>query len=107
MPSTFIPDSDGFDYADGLDAHYYQNQVPPSGPLDDRSFEMAAARAKDKARHQLVKRVRVERQRVRDERGLSKVAEFGAMLQYGDASHVDVTMSVDGVPASSDDAIKL
>ncbi|MES2030845.1 MAG: hypothetical protein V4477_16820 [Pseudomonadota bacterium] len=105
MPTKFIPDSGGFDYQDGLEPHYYENQVPSPGPLGEYTFERAAARAKDKARHQFVKRVRAERDRVRTERGVFQ--EFGMILSGQNPGKTDVTMTVDGAAASSDDAIKL
>jgi hypothetical protein len=39
---------------DGVDRHFYENQVPPSSPFRDNAFALATARAKDNARHELI-----------------------------------------------------
>lgn len=58
MAISFNPEADtGPDDLGGVDKHYYENKVPPSGPFNDRSFEQAAAAAKDKARVQMIRAI--------------------------------------------------
>lgn len=102
MPSTFVPDAGAGD-ADipGVDRHYYRNQVGASSPFDDtHAFRMAAAVAKDRARHDLIKAVRKADQDAR----------YNSFTGFGKDSLTDamsIARSIDGVEGANDDAIKL
>ncbi len=87
----------------GVDRHYYVNQIGPKSPFDDTyEFRLAAAIAKDKARHQLIRAVRKADEDARYNRGrLEELADITNQVAFG------VTRSVDGVEGAPDNAIKL
>lgn len=101
MPVNLKPDSDQSDFVDGVDRHFYQNQVGPSSPFDDtHGFRLATAIAKDRARHQLIRAVRKADQDAR----------YNSFTGLGNDSISDVTSisrSIDGVERAPDEAIKL
>lgn len=97
MPTTVKPDGDQSSFVDGVDRHYYENQVGAASPFDDTfQFRLAAARAKDRARHHLIKAVRVEAAKAR-----------GGMISDGATARAAERRSIDGVEGATDDAIKL
>lgn len=97
MRTTVKPDGSP-EYVDGLDRHYYERQVGAASPFDHtHQFKLAAARAKDQARHQLVKAVRVEAAKARGDLNAAS----------GRAARDGERRSVDGVEGAPDDAIKL
>lgn len=92
------------EWVDGLDRHYYERQLGPTSPFDDQyQFKLAAARAKDKARHLLVKAVREEARRARYNRGVTQ--ELGDILRGRQAT--TEKRYIDGVEGATDEAIKL
>jgi len=80
-----------------VDSHFYEKQVPPSGPFGSNAFDLATARAKDRARMQLIKAIRNK-----DLEARSK--GFGLGLQ-GLNSGVLIKRTVDGAEVASDDAL--
>lgn len=101
MPVTIKPDGDQSGFVDGVDRHFYENQVGPSSHFDDtHAFRLATARAKDKARHQLIKAIQKADQDAR----YNSFTGFGAD-SISDAT--SVSRSIDGVERASDEAIKL
>jgi hypothetical protein len=102
MTTTFKPDAAASDGdIPGVDRHYYENQVGPSSLTDDtHAFRLAAAVAKDTARHQLIRAVRKanEDARANSLTGLGKDTISDSIYW---------TRSIDGVEGASDDAIKL
>ena len=105
MPTTFKPDGGNNETLDGVDRHYYEKQVRAGGAgIDDTyAFRLAAARAKDTARHNLIKRVREEAAKARYGRSIGQ--ELGDILS-GRQDAVE-NRTVDGVKGAPDDAIKL
>lgn len=88
---------------EGVDRHYYEKQVGPSSPFDEtHAFRRAAARAKDRARHQLIRAIR---DKEREARGNS----FTGLGDFSQAARSEVyaQRTVDGVKGATDDAIKL
>lgn len=84
------------DIAD-VDPHFYEKQVPPSGPFGDNAFALATARAKDRARMQLVKAIRQKDLEARS-------TGLGLGLQ-GFSDGVLIKRTVDGAEIASDDAL--
>ena len=115
MATKVVPDGDESAFVEGVDRHYYRRQVGPSSPFDNtHAFRLAAAIAKDKARHKLIKAVRKEEQRIKSERGVFQEFSDRANNPGGDADYskqarrnVLANRTVDGVKGASDDAIKL
>jgi hypothetical protein len=97
--NIWIDTGEGPEDIGDVDNHFYEKQVPPSGPFGDNAFALATARAKDTARMQLIKAIR---QADLDARGKG----FGLGLA-GFSDGVLIKRSVDGVNGASDDAIKL
>lgn len=96
MPIRFVPDNADEQSISGVDRHYYEAQVPPSSPGNDTSFKRAAAVAKDRARHQLIRAVLEEDRKAR-----------GASFTGLDDTSVQVKRQIDGIEGATDDAIKL
>lgn len=91
-------------WVDGVDRHYYEKQVGAANPFDDKyQFKLAAARAKDKARHEMIRAVRNAAQDARERRGVGQ--ELGDILSGRQAT--SEKRWVDGVEGAPDDAIKL
>ncbi|MBR1198829.1 hypothetical protein JQ574_22795 [Bradyrhizobium sp. AUGA SZCCT0158] len=115
MPVKFIPGQD--DPAadlDGVDKHYYRNQVGPSSPFDTtHAFRWAEARAKDRARHNLIRAVRKEEQRLRNETFAGGVRVDSSLNVVVDDFSAEARQNVlnnrtiDGIAGAKDDAIKL
>lgn len=103
MGTELQPDNDASAFVEGVDRHYYEKQVGPSSPFDDtHAFRLAAARAKDKARHQLIRAVQQEEERLRSE-SLSGLGDYSQEARRNTIAN----RSVDGVKGAPDDAIKL
>jgi hypothetical protein len=87
----------------GVDRHYYENQIGPKSPFDDTyEFRLAAAIAKDKARHQLIRAVQKADEEARFNRGrLEEFADITNEVAFG------TTRTIDGVEGAPDNAIKL
>jgi hypothetical protein len=100
MVTQIKPDNSG-EYVDGVDRHFYENQVGASSPFDDTfQFRLAAAIAKDQARHQLIRAVR----KADDD------ARANSFTGFGNDSLMDrmsISRSIDGVESANDDKIKL
>jgi hypothetical protein len=116
MPSTtkLQPDTDSSEAIEGIDRHYYANQVVSGGPWDRTyPFRMAAAHAKDRARHHLLKAIWMEEQRLASQTFTGGLAlTSGVSIVRADFSqqaraNVLANRTVDGVKGASDDAIKL
>lgn len=107
MPTTFIPQVGNEESLPGVDRHYYEKQVGPASPFDDKhAFKLAAARAKDTARHKLIRAVQAERDKA--VAGQFHGTGVGVILnRTDDVARSLVTRSIDGVDGASDDAIKL
>lgn len=80
----------------GVDRHFYENQVPPSSPFRDNAFALATARAKDKARHELIRAIQKADADARN----ASVTGFGDQGLAGE-------MSIDGRDGVSLNDIKL
>lgn len=102
MPIRFVPDHEPEETLEGVDRHFYEKQVPPSGPFQDNSFKLAAARAKDKARHDLIKAVR--QKAIDANYNMGRIEEAGHFLS---GESITWKRSIDGVEGAPDDAIKL
>jgi hypothetical protein len=104
MPTSFIPGTDDTEYAEGVSRTYYQDQVRGSHSVFDSQFEfkLAAAHAKDRARHKLIKAVRDKAIEVRQSQG--RLEELGGFFT-GDRMVQD--REIDGLLGAPDDAIKL
>lgn len=101
MVSTFVRnDADSGPDIAGVDRHYYEKQVPPSSPFNDTSFQIAAAVAKDRARHQLIRAIE---KADADARGASFTG-FGNDSLTGQLS---VSRSIDGNDQAPLNDIKL
>jgi hypothetical protein len=101
MATKLVPDNNSSDFVEGIDRHYYQNQVGPASPFDTtHAFRLAAAIAKDKARHQMVRAVREADRKARSESftGFGNDSLMGAM---------SVSRSINGVEGAPDENIKL
>ena len=99
--STFIPDANApADDLPGVDRHFYENQIPPATPWNDTSFARAAAVAKDRARHDLIKAVHQADQDARSD-------SFTGFGDLGIAASISISRTIDGTEGLSDDAIKL
>lgn len=87
----------------GVDRHYYENQLGPASPFDDTyDFRLAAAIAKDRARHQMIRAVQKADADARYNMGrIEELTSITNEVAFG------VTRSVDGVEGAPDDAIKL
>lgn len=83
-----------------VDSHFYEKQVPPSGPFGSNAFALATARAKDRARKQLIKAVR---QQDRDMRSKG----LGLGIQGFELGALVVPRSIDGIDSAPDYEIKL
>lgn len=104
MATRFMAGNDSSGRLEGVDRHFYEKQIGPASPFDDtHAFRLAAARAKDTARHKLIKRIREEEAKARY--GRSVGAELGDILSG--RQDVISQRTVDGVKGASDDAIKL
>lgn len=104
MPTTFKADSGSVEQLEGVDRHFYAKQVGPASPFDDTyAFRLAAARAKDTARHKLIKRIREEERKARGDRSVG--AELGDI--FSGREKLVAQRTVDGVKGAPDDAIKL
>lgn len=101
MGTKFVRDNDTSDFVDGVDRHFYENQVGPSSPFDTtHDFKLAAAVAKDKARHQMIRAVRKA----------DEDARAGSFSGFGNDSLMDsmsVSRSINGVEGAPDENIKL
>lgn len=105
MPTNFVPDNNQSDFIDGVDRHFYENQVGASSPFDETfAFRLAAAVAKDRARHQLVRAIRKADEDARFNRSTGQ--ELGDVLR-GNPDGSGIKRSIDGVDGASDNAIKL
>jgi hypothetical protein len=105
MPSRFSEDgsSAATESLEGVDRHYYEKQIGPSSPGDNtQAFKLAAAVAKDRARHELIKAIRVEDARLRGD-SIVGIGDFSGEAR----ANVYANRTVDGVRGASDDAIKL
>lgn len=104
MPTRFEPgNSASVEQLEGVDRHYYEKQVGPSSPFDStHAFRLAAAIAKDRARHELIKAIRAQE---REARGNS----FTGLGDVSPAARSEVyaQRAVDGVKGATDDSIKL
>src|SRR5689334_16669910 len=90
-------------WVDGVDRHYYEKQVGPANPFDDKhQFKLAAARAKDQVRHKMIRAVRKAADDARQSRGVGQ--ELGDLLAGREATEKRWVGGVEGAP---DDAIKL
>lgn len=112
MPIRLVTDNGDTEEIGDIDSHFYEKQVPPSGPFGDNAFALAAARAKDKARVRLVKAVRkadLDAQSTGLGLGLQGLGEGVLLSQNGQVLNrgLFVTRSIDGVTDAPDDAIKL
>lgn len=118
MPTTttFQPGNQAVETLDGVDRHFYEKQIGPASPFDDTyAFRLAAARAKDTARHKLINRIRQEERKARANRSIG--AEIGDIVSghEGDARafleserrDIIARRTIDGVEGAPDDAIKL
>ena len=102
--ATHIKPDPQAECVDGLERHYYERQLGPTNPFDDQyQFKLAAARAKDKARHLLVKAVR---KAARDARFNRSVGRELTDVLTGRQATVEKRF-IDGVEGASDEAIKL
>ena len=102
MPTRFVPDAEDNDPDfPGVDRHYYERQVGASSPFDPtHAFRLAAAVAKDRARHELIKAVHQA----------DADARANSFTGLGNQSINDAaawSRTIDGVDQAPDDAIKL
>lgn len=100
MPTNtkIVPDNSG-EFVDGVDRHYYANQVISKGPWDTTfAFRKAAAHAKDRARHNQIRAIRAEAAKAR--------GDFNALSGRAAGRDGDIR-SIDGVKGAPDSAIKL
>lgn len=103
--TRFVPDQDTDPAISGVDRHFYERQVGAASPFDaTHAFRLAAARAKDKARHELIRAVQKADEDARQNRGLGR--ELGDVLA-GNPTGAVTTRTIEGVAGASDDAIKL
>lgn len=101
--SRFVDDAGAGGDLEGVDRHYYENQVGAASPLDEaHAFRLAAARAKDRARHDLIRAIRAKEREARGD-------TFGGFGQVTPAARGEIyaQRTVDGVKSATDDAIKL
>ena len=95
-------DSDGGDL-EGVDRHHYEKQIGPSSPFDrTHAFRLATARAKDRARHKLIRAIRKKEREARGN-SLTGLGDFSQAARR----EVYAQRTVDGVKGATDDAIKL
>jgi|SRR4051812_15787165 hypothetical protein len=112
MPIRLIKGADEPGDLDGVDRHFYENQVGPSSLFDDaHAFRLATARAKDQARHKLIRAVREEEARVKAETfaGVKLDSMFNVSDDFSAEARRNVLQNrtVDGAKGAGDDAIKL
>lgn len=102
MATKIIPDNGTSDFVDGADRHFYEKQVTgSSSPFDPTyDFRLAAAMAKDKARHQLIRAVRDADHQARAD----SLTGFGNDSLIGSMS---ISRSINGVEDTLDENIKL
>jgi hypothetical protein len=98
-----------------VDSHFYEKQVPPNGPFGSNAFALATARAKDKARVQMIKAIRkADAEAMSTGLGLGLqgfsegvlISTSGGETKLG-LSGVVRSRTIDGVLGAPDDAIKL
>lgn len=110
MATKFVPDSSSNEPdIPGVDRHYYEKQIGPASPFDDTyAFRLAVARAKDKARHKLIRAVQAAADEA-DRSGFDFAGTGRGIIKYhtDDVARGLVKRSVDGVDGAPDDAIKL
>lgn len=102
MATKLLPDNDTSDFVDGVDRHFYEKQVTgSSSPFDGTyEFRLATARAKDKARHQMIRAVHAADHQARAD----------SLGGFGNDSLLDsmsVSRSINGVEDAPDENIKL
>lgn len=102
MPVKFIPDDNDSDPdIPGVNRHFYEEQVGSASPFDDTwAFRVATARAKDEARHKLIKAVQEADQQAR----------YNSFAGFGNDSlteSMSVTRSIDGDERAPLDSINL
>lgn len=109
MGTRLIPDNSAVESLPGVDRHYYEKQIGPASPFDDTyAFRLAAARAKDTARHKLIRAV--QKTATEADRGGFDFEGTGRGViknQTDDVARGLVKRSIDGVDGAPDDAIKL
>lgn len=100
MPVKYEPDRDTVDPIPGVDRHFYRNQVlaNSSSSGETLAFQLAAADAKDRARHEMIKAVRAE---------AAKASGNFNTLSGRAAATDNERRTIDGVTGAPDDAIKL
>lgn len=99
MAIRFV-DNDGVteDIGD-LDVHFYEKQVTAGGPFGDNAFQLAKARALDKARVAQVKAIR---------KAQSEALSTGVGLGLeGLSTGVLIERSIDGAVGAPDDRVTL
>jgi len=102
MAIRFVPDADSGDPdIPGVDRHFYENQALASGGLDN-AFEIATARAKDEARHQLIKAVKITA-----ERSEADIGRFDEAASFLSGERLAWTRVIDGIEGAPDNDIKV
>lgn len=104
MATRFVPDTNSNDPdIPGVDRHYYENQIGAASPFDDTyAFRLAVARAKDEARHQLIKTIKKTAEGAASDRGVLEEAK-----SFSSGERVTWTRSIDGMEGAPDNDIKL
>lgn len=113
MVSKFVPgQDDNSPDIPGVDRHYYEHQLGPRGPQghfdlspgsifdDSYPFRLAVARAKDEARHQLIRAIK-------DADRDARAASFTGFGNQGLLDSISISRSIDGVEGIPDNDIKL
>ena len=106
MPTEFKPDPYATDYVEGVSRTYYQDQVQQNHSAFDDEFEfkLAAAHAKDQARHKLIRAMQDKAKEFRLNQG--RLQDLEGFLS-GNRFNENEKRTVDGVEGAPDDAIKL
>lgn len=87
----------------GVDRHYYERQVGPADPFDPAHAQrLAAAVAKDRARHKLIRAIRQA-----DVDARAGGVDFTGLGLVGTDQDLAASRSIDGVAGASLDNIKL
>jgi hypothetical protein len=115
MPFRIVTDDGDTEDIGDVDSHFYEKQVAPSGPFGSNAFALATARAKDKARVQLIKAVRKADADARSTGlGLGLQGFSAGVLISTSGGETKLvapgvlrSRTIDGVPGAPDDAIKL
>lgn len=107
MPTRLVPDNDTEAALPGVDRHYYEKQIGAGSPFDETyAFRLAVARAKDDARHKLIRAVQAERDKA--DAGQFYGTGQGVILnRTDDVARSLVKRSIDGVDGAPDNDIKL